>query len=94
MLLQGAFPARRGTFLSRIFLTFIGVPSGRDNCRPLRPYLDQENQLPELRRFAQAHGYTVYKEYVEHESGGTGKRSKFQALFADVHLRRFDLVLF
>jgi DNA invertase Pin-like site-specific DNA recombinase len=24
-----------------------------------------ENQLPELRRFAQAHDYTVYKEYVE-----------------------------
>lgn len=53
-----------------------------------------ENQLPELRRFAQAHGYSVYKEYVEHESGGTGKRSEFQALFADAHQRRFDLVLF
>lgn len=53
-----------------------------------------ENQLPELRRFAQVYGYTIYKEYVEHESGGTGKRSEFQALFADAHLRRFDLVLF
>ena len=53
-----------------------------------------ENQLPELRRFAQAYGFTVYKEYVEHESGGTGKRSEFQALFADAHQRRFDLVLF
>jgi DNA invertase Pin-like site-specific DNA recombinase len=53
-----------------------------------------ENQLPELRRFAQAHGYIVYKEYVEHESGGTGKRSEFQALFADAHQRRSDLVLF
>jgi DNA invertase Pin-like site-specific DNA recombinase len=53
-----------------------------------------ENQLPELRRFAQAYGYTVYKEYVEHESGGTGKCSEFQALFADAHQRRFDLVLF
>ena len=53
-----------------------------------------ENQLPELRRFAKAYGYSVYKEYVEHESGGTGKRSEFQALFADAHQRRFDLVLF
>jgi DNA invertase Pin-like site-specific DNA recombinase len=53
-----------------------------------------ENQLPELRRYAEAYGYTVYKEYVEHESGGTGKRSEFQALFTDAHLRRFDLVLF
>jgi DNA invertase Pin-like site-specific DNA recombinase len=48
-----------------------------------------ENQLPELRRFAQA-----YKEYVEYESGGTGKRSEFQALFTNAHQRRFDLVLF
>jgi hypothetical protein len=53
-----------------------------------------ENQLPELRRFVQANGYTVYKEYVEHEPGGTGKHSEFQALFADAHQRRFDLVLF
>ncbi|TVT39264.1 resolvase [Hymenobacter setariae] len=53
-----------------------------------------ENQLPELRRFAQAHGYSIYKEYVEQESGGTGRRSEFQALFADAHQRRFDLVLF
>lgn len=53
-----------------------------------------ENQLPELRRFAQAYGYTIYREYVEHESGGTGHRSEFQALFADAHRRRFDLVLF
>ncbi|MGI4737578.1 MAG: recombinase family protein [Janthinobacterium lividum] len=53
-----------------------------------------ENQLPELRRYAQACGHTVYREYVEHESGGTGKRSEFQALFADAHRRRFDLVLF
>lgn len=53
-----------------------------------------ENQLPELRRYAEVYGYSIYREYVEHESGGTGKRSEFQALFADAHLRRFDLVLF
>ncbi len=53
-----------------------------------------ENQLPELRRYAEAYGYTIYKEYVEHESGGTGKRSQFQALFADAHQRRFDMILF
>jgi DNA invertase Pin-like site-specific DNA recombinase len=34
-----------------------------------------ENQLPELRRFAQAYGYAVYKEYVEHESGSLKKLS-------------------
>ena len=31
---------------------------------------------------------------MEHESGSTRKRSEFQALFVDAHLRRFDLVLF
>jgi DNA invertase Pin-like site-specific DNA recombinase len=44
-----------------------------------------ENQLPELRRFAQAYGYTIYKEYVKHKSGGTGRRSEFQTLFAEAH---------
>jgi DNA invertase Pin-like site-specific DNA recombinase len=44
-----------------------------------------ENQLPELRRFVQAYGYTIYKEYVEHKSVGTRKRLEFQALFADAH---------
>ena len=53
-----------------------------------------ENQLPELRRFAQAHGWTIYKEYSEEESGGTGNRTQFQQLFHDARLRRFELVLF
>jgi DNA invertase Pin-like site-specific DNA recombinase len=35
-----------------------------------------ENQLPELRRFAQAHGYTVCKEYVEHELAHMGQLAK------------------
>jgi len=41
MLLEEAFPARRGAFLNRLLLTLIGVPSGNDNRRPLRPRLDQ-----------------------------------------------------
>lgn len=35
-----------------------------------------EKQFPGLWRFAQAYGYTIYKEYVEHKSGSTSKRSK------------------
>jgi DNA invertase Pin-like site-specific DNA recombinase len=53
-----------------------------------------ENKLPELRRYAAAQGYSVYKEYVEEESGGTGNRSEFKAVFAAAHRRHFDLVLF
>jgi DNA invertase Pin-like site-specific DNA recombinase len=29
-----------------------------------------DNQLPDLRAYAVAHGYTLYKEYTEEESGG------------------------
>lgn len=53
-----------------------------------------DNQLPDLRAYAVAHGYTVYKEYTEEESGGTANREQFKQLFADAHKRRFDLVLF
>lgn len=53
-----------------------------------------ENQLPDLRRYAEVHGWSIYKEYSEEESGGSAKRNQFQQLFADAHQRRFDLVLF
>ena len=53
-----------------------------------------DNQLRDLRRFAEVQGYDVYKEYTEEESGGTANRTEFKRLFADAHQRRFDLVLF
>jgi DNA invertase Pin-like site-specific DNA recombinase len=53
-----------------------------------------DNQLPDLRRYAEVLGYTLYKEYAEEESGGTANRSQFKQLFADAHQRKFDLVLF
>jgi len=55
---------------------------------------DNENQLRELRAFADRSGYTVYKEYMDQESGGKADRAQFQQLFADAHQRRFDVVLF
>ena len=53
-----------------------------------------DNQLPDLRSYVIAHGYTVFKEYTEEESGSTANREQFKQLFADAHKRRFDLVLF
>ncbi|GAA4053128.1 hypothetical protein GCM10022409_45110 [Hymenobacter glaciei] len=53
-----------------------------------------ENQVPDLVRYAGALGHSIYKEYVEEESGGTGERSQFKAMFADAHRRKFDMVLF
>ncbi len=53
-----------------------------------------DNQLPDLRRYAEAHCCTIYKEYTEEESGSTANRDRFKQLFADAHQRKFDLVLF
>lgn len=53
-----------------------------------------ENQLRELRAFAERLGYCVYKEYCDQESGGSAERPEFQQLFLDAHQRRFDVVLF
>lgn len=51
-----------------------------------------ENQLVLLRREAERAGDTIYKEYVDEESGGTSKRKAFQELMRDAGKRRFDLV--
>jgi DNA invertase Pin-like site-specific DNA recombinase len=53
-----------------------------------------DNQLPDLRRYAEAHKFDVVQEYIEEESAGTGNRAQFKALFDDAHKRRFDVVLF
>lgn len=53
-----------------------------------------DNQLLELRDFAERLGYSIYKEYCDQESGGTAERPQFQQLFQDAHQRRFDVVLF
>lgn len=55
---------------------------------------DNENQLRELRSFAERLGYTVYKEYLDQDSGGKADRQQFQQLFTDAYQRRFDVVLF
>jgi|ERR1039458_5826357 DNA invertase Pin-like site-specific DNA recombinase len=57
---------------------------------------DCENQLRELRQFVERHTgeWVMFKEYIDHASGGTSDRQMFQQLFADAAERRFDLVLF
>jgi DNA invertase Pin-like site-specific DNA recombinase len=53
-----------------------------------------ENQLFELRRFCAKQGWQISDEYVDHETGGTSKRTHFQRMFDDARMRKFDLVLF
>ncbi|UOQ75092.1 recombinase family protein [Hymenobacter cellulosilyticus] len=55
---------------------------------------DNENQLRELRAFADRKGYSIYKEYTDQESGGKADRPEFKQLFLDAHQRRFDVVIF
>lgn len=57
---------------------------------------DPENQLRELRAWCTNSGYTISREYVEHESGrkGVDKRKQFAALFDDAAKRKFDCVVF
>jgi len=52
-----------------------------------------ENQLSELRRFAERQNWEVAQEYIDHESGSKSKRTAFQRMFADAAQRRFDLTL-
>jgi len=55
---------------------------------------ETENQLVQLREFAAKQGWTITREYIDRETGGTSDRTEFQAMFADASRRKFDLVLF
>ncbi len=53
-----------------------------------------ENQLRQLREFASSQGWTVYREFIDHETGSTDDRAEFQAMFRDASQRKFDVLLF
>lgn len=55
---------------------------------------DTENQLAQLREFASKQGWTVLREYIDHESGAKNDRVEFQQMFLDASRRKFDLLLF
>lgn len=55
---------------------------------------DNENQLAQLREFAEKQGWKLFDNYVDQESGAISNRPEFQRMFADASRRRFDLVLF
>jgi DNA invertase Pin-like site-specific DNA recombinase len=55
---------------------------------------DCENQLRQLRAFAETQGYTVVSEFVDHASGKTSEREAFAEMFAAASRRGFDVLLF
>lgn len=52
-----------------------------------------ENQLRELRAFAESSGWTITREYIDHESAKSGDRDQFQKMLADSSKRKFKAVL-
>ena len=55
---------------------------------------DCENQLRQLRDFAQRLGWDVTHEYVDRKSGKNSDREQFKAMFTSASRREFDVVLF
>jgi DNA invertase Pin-like site-specific DNA recombinase len=54
---------------------------------------DTENQLHQLRAFAEQHG-SIYHVYTDQESGGKADRTEFKALLFEAYQKKFDLVVF
>jgi DNA invertase Pin-like site-specific DNA recombinase len=54
---------------------------------------DTENQLHQLRAFAEQHG-SIYKVYTDQESGGKADRTEFKTLLLEAYQQKFDLVVF
>jgi DNA invertase Pin-like site-specific DNA recombinase len=54
---------------------------------------DIENQLHQLREFAEQHG-SIYKVYTDQESGGKAERTAFKQLLLEAYQQKFDLVVF
>jgi len=53
-----------------------------------------ENQLLELRRYCQARGWAIRREYVDHGvSGATDRRPALEELAAAARRRRFDVLV-
>lgn len=55
---------------------------------------DTENQLRQLRAFAETQGWAIVHEYVDRASGKRGDREQFQKMFGAASRREFDCLLF
>ncbi|HLC72724.1 MAG TPA: recombinase family protein [Candidatus Nanoarchaeia archaeon] len=63
-------------------------------CRVSTTKQEADNQLLQLRNFAQRSNWETYKEYVDICSGAKDSRPQFDQLFQDAHKKLFDVVLF
>jgi DNA invertase Pin-like site-specific DNA recombinase len=54
---------------------------------------DTQNQIRELREFADSSGWAIASEYIDHASGKSGDRDQLQAMLTDASKRKFKGVL-
>lgn len=52
-----------------------------------------ENQLLELRRLAESQDWSIFKGFLDHDSGAKGEREQFQAMLTGASRRKFDILL-
>jgi DNA invertase Pin-like site-specific DNA recombinase len=55
---------------------------------------DNENQLRQLRQFAEKQGWSIVHEYVDRATGKRSDREQFQKMFTAASRREFDVLLF
>ena len=56
-------------------------------------FQDPENQLIPLRKYCEARGWEVTKEFVDKASGGDSNRPAFQAMLGEVRQRHFEAIV-
>lgn len=54
---------------------------------------DPENQLQPMKKFCEAMGWDISKEFIDKASGGSANRPQFQSMLSEVKQRHFDLIL-
>jgi DNA invertase Pin-like site-specific DNA recombinase len=55
---------------------------------------DHQNQLRQLRTFADKQGWVIVKEFVDKTTGKHSDREQFQEMFSAASRREFDILLF
>lgn len=53
---------------------------------------DPNNQLLPLRKYCEAMGWEIKKEFVDRASGGSANRPEFQSMLAQVRQKHFDVI--
>lgn len=55
---------------------------------------ETENQIAQMRRFAESQHWEIHREYIDYETGKHADRQEFIRLFQAASQREFDVVLF